>query len=33
MSKTKVNPKRRICTGEDLKRAEKRELRSGSGRR
>lgn len=29
MSKTKVNPRRQICTGEDVKRAENRGIETG----
>lgn len=29
MSKTKVNPRRQVCTGEDVKRAESRGIETG----
>lgn len=29
MSKTKINPRRQVCTGEDVKRAEKRGIETG----
>lgn len=29
MSKTKVNPRRQVCTGEDVKRAENRGIETG----